>query len=211
MLERNILIVDDNARISSLYLPLYKDEIVSITRKEEKWKDYKFNFFHLTTMQDALNYMQDRNHYVDVLVVDYNFNGEKTFPNGADFIKHIREKVNRHCQIVFYTMQSVGSIETNELVDLINSDVYKMVDKVDNFEDVARVFFEAATLRNPIVEALESFCVRYRNMLQTYTYSIGEENISFDDMISHIRMDDNIGRHFTEKLLQKAILLDITI
>lgn len=41
-------------------------------------------------------------------------------------------EVYRYCQIVFYTMQGLGSIEKEELVELVNSDVFRIVDKCDD-------------------------------------------------------------------------------
>lgn len=211
MLERNILIVDDNTRIQSVYIPAYSLEIDSLKNTSEKWQQHNFNLIHRASMKEALAYLSEISNCVDVLVVDYDFNGETTFSSGAAFVKHIREKINRYCQVVFYTMQGIGSIDKQELVDLVNSDVFKLVDKSDDHLEMARILFEAATLRNPIVESLEHFFIKYSTMLQTYKYTLGGEAVSFEEIINHIRMDDVQGRAFIEKLLQKAILLDTNI
>ena len=76
-------------------------------------------------------------------------------------------------------------------------------------QEVARTLFEAATLRNPMVESLEYFYTRYSSLLQTYDYSFAGQKMTFEEIIGHIRMDDEIGRTFVEKLLQKAILREI--
>ena len=211
MFERNILIVDDNVRVESVYIPAYSIEIDSLKQQSEKWNQYKFKFIHITSMEEALNYLSKKNNCVDVLVVDYDFNGEKTFTSGTAFVKYIREHVNRCCQIVFYTMQAIDSIDKNELIDLVNSDVFRMVDKSCLPPEMGKVLFEAATWRNPIVESLEKFFSKYGAMLQSYKYTFGGEDVSFEDIVNHIRMDDYQGRLFVEKLLKKAILLDINI
>lgn len=211
MLERNILIVDDNPRIASIYIPAYSVEIDSLKSTSDKWQQYSFKIDHCATMREALEFLSESKYCVDVLVVDYDFNGESTFSSGTAFVKYVRESINRYCQIVFYTMQGITSIDKDELVDLVNSDVYKLVDKSDDHAAMAKVLFDAATLRNPTVESLERFYSRYSSMLQSYKYCISGEIVCFDEIINHIRMDDKQGRLFVDKLLQKAILLDVDI
>lgn len=207
MFRREILIIDDNPRVETVYIPAYKHHIEQLKETFSKWKDYEFSFAHKQSMQDAIDYLSRTESIVDVLVVDYDFNGERTFTNGTSFVKYIRENINRHCQIVFYTMQSMDSVDKSELIDLINSDVYSFVDKSGDTTLMSKIIFDAATLRDPVVESLEKFMGNYRNLLSTYEYSLGNTKMSFDEMIKHIRMDDEIGRVFIEKLLQKGILL----
>lgn len=211
MFERNILIVDDNPRIKEVYIPEYEAQIDKMKSKADKWKDYKFTVMHLPTMKKALEYLSDSKNCVDVLLVDYDFNGETTFTSGTAFVKYLREKINRYCQIVFYTMQGIKNIEKEELIELINSDVFKMIDKSEDIKGISSALFEAATQRNPIVESLERFYMNYASMLESYSYTIGGENVSFDEIINHIRLDDETGRIFIDKLLQKAILLETNI
>ncbi len=98
-------------------------------------------------------------------------------------------------------MYEAGSIDT----------LVKIVDKSGNSKEMSHVLFEAATRRNPTVESLEHFYIKYSYMLKSYKYSIGGESITFEDIIKHIRMDDDQGRTFIDKLLQKAILLETEI
>ncbi len=211
MLERNILIVDDNAKVKTIHIPAYLSEINSLKNSSEKWQQYNFNLIHIASMKDALAYLSVTSNCVDVLVVDYDFNGERTFASGTGFVKHIREKINRYCQVVFYTMQGIDSIDRQELVDLVNSDVYKFVDKSSDYSEMARVIFDAATLRNQIVESLEQFFIKYSAMLSAYKYSLGGEFVTFDEIVDHIRMDDEQGRVFIDKLIQKSILLNTNV
>ncbi|MBR5424353.1 MAG: hypothetical protein IK108_10120 [Clostridia bacterium] len=209
MLERIVLIVDDNKNIESVYIPAYKSEISKMDLG--KWADYKFTFIHKSSMKEAQEYLSDIQNCVDVLVVDYDFGGEKTFPNGADFVKYVRESVNRYCQIVFYTMQGIDSIDKRELVDLVNSDVFQLVDKSSGNDIMAKAIFAAATRCNPIVESIERFYLGHSHLLSTYRYTVFEEKTTFDDIINHIRMDDKIGRQFVEKLLNKAVLQSVDL
>ena len=211
MFERNILIVDDNERIESIYIPAYETDVDILKKKSEEWMQYKFNFIHKISMEDALIYLSDKGNCIDVLLVDYDFKNGKNFANGTAFIKYIRENVNRYCQIVFYTMQGRDKIDRDELIDLVNSDVFKLVDKSEEDSEIGHILFEAATRRSPIVESLEKFFSKYGAMLQSYKYTFDGEDVSFEDIVNHIRMDDSIGKSFIDKLLKKAILLDINI
>lgn len=211
MLSRKILIIDDNARIESVYIPAYEIEIEKLKKQYPKWNEYNFSLIHKRSMKEALSYLSETGNIADVLVVDYDFGGESTFANGTLFVKHVRQYINRHCQIVFYTMQGINSIDKSELIDLINSDVYQFMDKSDDHAIMAKTIFEAATVRNPIVESLERFMMEYQNLLNSYEYSFDGVKMSFDELISHIRMDDCVGRSFVEKLLQKGILLSTDV
>lgn len=211
MLERNILIIDDNKRIRDIYIPAYLGKINELKNASEKWSKYQFNIEHCPSMQAALDYLSAPKNFIDVLVVDYEFNGETTFSNGTAFVKHIREKINRYCQIVFYTMQALPNIDVTEWAELVNSDVFMFVDKSTNDDILGKVIFEAATRRNPIVESLERFWGKYGTMLETYRYTFDGQAITFEEIINHIRMDDELGRTFVEKLLQKSILINTEI
>lgn len=211
MLERVILIVDDNNNVSNVHIPAYSLKINELKQMYPKWREYDFKLVHLSSMKDAVKYLEDKSNYVDVLVVDYDFGGEQTFTSGTDFVKYVRQKINRYCQIVFYTMQGLNGIDKEELIDLINSDVYQMFDKSGQLDELAEILFRAATQRNPIVESLERFWRKYHTLLETYNYKISGESSSFENMINHIRMDDEKGRIFIDKLLQKAILMDTDI
>lgn len=211
MLERNILIIDDNKRVKDIYIPAYLSKINELKIASEKWSKYQFNVEHCSSMHDALNYFSNSKNLVDVLVVDYEFNGETTFSNGIAFVKYIRENVNRYCQIVFYTMQGLRNIDVDEWSALVNSDVFKFVDKSTKEDILGEVIFEAATRRNPIVESFERFWCKYGAMLDTYKYTFDGQEVTFEEIINHIRMDDSLGRVFVEKLLQKSILINTKI
>ncbi len=211
MLERNILIIDDNAKIKDVYIPGYLQKVNELKHASAKWSNYQFNIEHRPSMKTALEYLSAPSHYVDVLVVDYDFNGETTFSNGTSFVEHIRKNINRHCQIIFYSMQGLSSIEVSEWAALVNSDVFQFVDKSAADDLLGEVIFEAATRRDPIVESLERFWCKYEAMLGTYSYTFGGQTITFEEIINHIRMDDDLGRVLVEKLLQKAILMNTEI
>lgn len=211
MLERNILIIDDNLNVEKIYIPKYSKQIEKLKQAFPKWNDYMFCLKHCSSMKAALEYLSVPTNYVDVLVVDYDFNGETTFSDGTAFVEHVRKNVNRYCQIIFYSMQGMSSIDVNEWAKLVNSDVFRFVDKSAKDDLLAETIFEAATKRNPIVESLERFWSKYSTMLESYSYTFDGQSVTFEEIINHIRMDDEIGRVFVEKLLHKSILTNIEI
>lgn len=211
MLERNILIIDDNLNVETVYIPIYNRKISNLKKNDPKWKDYSFNFKYCSSMKSALEYLSIPSTYVDVLVVDYEFNGETTFADGTAFVEYVRNHINRYCQIIFYTMQGASSIAVNEWAKLVNSDVFRFIDKRTSDNELAHAIFEAATKRNPIVESLERFWIKYSAMLEAYSYTFDGESITFKEIINHIRMDDEIGRVFIEKLMHKSILTNIEL
>ncbi len=217
MLERKVMIIDDNERTENDYIPAFKKNVEDLKNEKDKWRLYNFDFIYKSSMKKARDYLECSTNVVDVLVVDYDFGvnsdsgSEEKFQNGTDFVKYIRENINKRCQIIFYTMQNIESIEVNEYINLINSDVFKMLDKSADIELLGEAIFEAATTRDPIVESLERFYLKYQTVLDLYGYEINGDKYSFEAIIKHIRMDDEIGRVFIEKLLNKAILIDINI
>ena len=208
MLERVILIVDDNQRVETIDIESYKGIISELKAAEgnEEWQNYEFSFVYKSTMDEAIRYLSDPNQCVDVVVVDYNFENDSRFSNGTKLVTHIREKLNRFCKIIFYTMKGIDNIEKAELSKLVNSDVYRIIDKSEDNKEIAQFIFDAATQKNPIVDSLERFYITYQKLLETYNYTVFGEEVTFDQIIRHIRMDDEKGRLFLDRLLKKAIL-----
>lgn len=210
MFERVILLIDDNPKTESIYKIAYERHIKEIQEQDEKYKHYKFEFKCFSNMSSAKEFMVNNN-LVDVLVVDYDFKTGDEFENGANFIKFVRENVNKQCRVIFYTMQEKNSIETSELIAMINSDVYKMLDKAEQTEETSQIIFEAAIKCDPIVHSLENFFLKYKNILSFNSYTYDGQEVTIDKIISHIRMDDEIGRYFIDKILYTSILSNIDI
>ena len=72
MLERVILIVDDNHRVETIDIESYKGIISDLKTAEgnEKWKNYEFSFVYKSTMDEAIRYLSDPNQCVEGVVVD---------------------------------------------------------------------------------------------------------------------------------------------
>ncbi|MBQ3543380.1 MAG: hypothetical protein IJA34_00070 [Lachnospiraceae bacterium] len=210
MFERVILLIDDNPKTESIYKVSYERYIKEIQEQNEKYAHYKFEFKFFPDMKSAKEFML-KNNLVDVLVVDYDLGTGDIFQNGAEFIKFVRENVNKQCRIIFYTMQEKHSIETSELIAMINSDVYKMIDKASNTKAISQIIFDAAIKCDPIVHSLENFFLKYKNILSVNSYTYESQEVTIDEIIAHIRMDDEMGRYFIDKILYTSILSNIKI
>jgi hypothetical protein len=202
------MIVDDDESFETIHIPAYVRKINELKKQHQKWSHHRFNIVHLLSMDDAMKSLTSKDTCTDALLVDYRFLNDSSFSNGADFVKYVRDNVNRQCQIVFFTMHGVSTIPHNELVSLINSNVFKFLDKSVSPETIANTLFDACTVMSPVVESLERFFLKYSTVLEKNCYTLHGEDSTFEEVITHIRMDDEKGRTFVEKLLQKAILLE---
>ena len=108
MLERNIVIIDDNPRIEELYIPTYLEKINQLKNSDPKWSSYEFHIKHCAGMRRALDYLDNPNNIIDVLVVDYDFSTEshKPFSNGTVFVDHVRKNITLYLQILIFTVKS---------------------------------------------------------------------------------------------------------
>jgi hypothetical protein len=58
-----------------------------------------------------------------------------------------------------------GYLDNDEFLSLINSDVYKMLDKSQDYTTIGNIIFEAAIKCNPVVLSLERFFIKYETLL----------------------------------------------
>ena len=106
-------------------------------------------------------------------------------------------------------MFQIDSIDKQKFITLINSDVYAFVDK--STDTLHNLIFEAATSSDPTVVSLERFFYKYRHILKNASYTVLGENYGTEEIIKHIRLDDEVGRVFIDKLLYKAIITETDI
>lgn len=208
MKQRKILIVDDNKSIATT-IDLYKVIAHKLESEVNEYNGYELVFDYKQSISDAKLYLEE-NRIIDVLLIDYRFNNSPT-ENGAKLIEFIRSNINKHCRIIFYTMNSLSAIPTEELVSLVNNGVYKIIDKADDNRLVVDTIYKAAITCDPVVVALERFTEEYGELLDNYDYSFMGNSYPMNSIIEHIRMDDPIGQEIIYKLLHKAIISSIDI
>ena len=206
MLSRNILFIDDNNKLEKMYIKRYED-IAQEIKSNGEYTDYELSFFAAKSIQEAKEKLVDGKLIVDVAVVDYQFLNSNNNENGIDLIEYIRDKINKRCKIIFYTMNGVNKIAQEELISLINNDVYRLIDKgrTDDNE-LIRIIYDAVYNGDILVASLERFWNEYSEALREGDYMVLGEKVEFADIIKHIRLDDEIGRVFVDKFMHKALL-----
>ncbi len=206
MLSRNILFIDDDDKLERFLLKRYERIAQEIKAKDE-YTDYELLFFAARSIQEAKEMLVNRHLIVDVVVVDYQFLNSNNNENGTDLIEYIRDKINKRCKIIFYTMNGVDKIAQDELISLINNDVYRLIDKGRTDDDVLiRIIYDAVYNGDILVASLERFWNEYSETLSEGDYTVLGEKVEFADIIKHIRLDDEIGRVFADKFMHKALL-----
>ena len=211
MFNRKILIVDDEENIEKLFIPSYIEAAEEIKSKDERYREYDLEIKHIVSIENAIEYLKTQA-IVDVLIIDYKFNNERKKRTGVDLIKFVRENVNKHCRVIFYTMNELAGIPPESYVQLINNNVFRIVDKANCTDyEFTRIMLEATIDCDIIVNSLEKFWVEYREVFEQYKYTFLGEEQEFSDILNHIRMDDKIGRTIIDKLVHKALIDSVEV
>ncbi len=206
MSVRNILVVDDNENVQKLDIPEYLDEAIKIKETYKQFSNYDLKFYFVSSIESAKDFLKEKN-IVDVLIIDYKFNNTNSGQTGVDLVKYIRDNINKHCRVIFYTMHNIKSIPSDDIINLINCKIYKLVDKSTiKITDFVLSIFLAAVECDIVVNSLERFFCEYQDILNNYQFTFLEKKMDFSDIISHIRIDDEIGRSIVDKLLHKALI-----
>lgn len=211
MFNRKILIVDDESNIETLYIPDYLEAANEIKEQNERYSQYDLEFKHIVSIDGAIEYLKTQA-LVDVLIIDYKFNNEHNRKSGVDLIKFVRENINKHCRVIFYTMNELAGIPPASYVQLINNQIFRIVDKANcsNFE-FTKIIFEAVADCDIIVNSLERFWLEYKDVFEHYKYTFLSEEQKFSDILNHIRMDDEIGKTIIDKLVHKALIESVEV
>lgn len=208
-MNRKILIVDDNKNVTDLDVPGYLAELKEIQEKCNTSIEFEFTVFN--TIEESLIYLNSDN-IVDVVLIDYNFNCKSgEFSNGVDLVLEIRNTINKQCRIIFYTMDSITNIHQEELKRLINSNIYKFIDKRKDAVTISETIYNAALECNFVALTLERFLFEYKTLLSKHNYSILGESVSVEEIIKNIRLDSEIGREMIENIIHRTIILNLDI
>lgn len=211
MLKRNVLFIDDNID-DRIYPQRYIRIANELKEKNKKYLEYDLEFLSADSIEKAKSLLEDRKQIVDILIIDYQFDNSTRNENGSDLVDYIRKNINKRCKIVFYTMNNINSISREELINLIDNDVYRIIDKSQiEDEELVDTIYKASMDGDMLVAALERFWNDYGEALNETTYEVLGETISFKEIIHHIRLDDEIGRVFADKFMHKALLEAVQI
>ncbi|MEG6512520.1 hypothetical protein V6C32_11410 [Desulforamulus ruminis] len=215
MLERNILIVDDSRAIDE-DIKSYNYIFQGI--KKEKGLDYVINFTPTGNYDKAIN-MLTSDKIFDVVLIDYDLSMGGSGKTGDELVKSIRESINKHCKIIFYTMSNLQEVfpDRNDLVNLFNLGIYKFVTKDLKTQNPKRYGPPANQLRvEAIIEAIESIDIvqlaleryfqKYLSLTNEDIIYVDGEDYSIEDIINAIRKDLPVGKSFRENLMQSVLI-----
>ncbi|WP_339998871.1 hypothetical protein [Priestia aryabhattai] len=217
MLERRLLIVDDYENTGEETIPEYEGIFEELQEKQNL--NYKITFLWESTIQSAIDRLSKKDEVIDVILIDYDFNTGDQNIKGISLVKQIRETINKRCKIIFYTMHGVNQMSRNELIELINNDVFRFLsksgetlplkyEKVGNESDqlIVEAVIDAISDSDPISKTLEKYLVKYSNILDDLQIDIDGKKYPIKELINAIRLYEEPGNKFVNNLLEMSIL-----
>lgn len=218
MLERNILIIDDDEDTEIISINAYKD-IFRVLKEKEKL-NYNLNFFWESSIPDALDRLNKKEEVFDILVIDYDFPNDYLSQKGIDLVKRIREAINKRCKIVFYTMHAPHEINQSVFIELINNDIYRFVPKDGDMLDlkyfetnnnksdqlIVEAIIDAISDSDPISQALEKYMVEYKEILNKVKINVDGKDCTIEEVLESVRLYGDLGNKFVSNLLQMSII-----
>lgn len=217
MLERNILIIDDEED-TEISIDAYKDIFSDL--KKDLGLNYSLKFYWEKSISDAKKILEDKRMNFDCLLIDYDFPNEVVPQKGIHLVKKIRESINKRCKIVFYTMHAPHELNQLEFIDLINNDIFRFVPKDGdvlslNYKNtgfnksdqlIVEAIIDSLNDVNPISVALESFLMNYKNSSGNIVLNIEGVEYSIEEVLNSIRLYENPGNRFVQNLLEMSII-----
>jgi len=215
-LTRNILIVDDSQNLE-LDVKQYNGIFKRI--KEDLLVDYDIKFFIERKYDKAIELLKSSDHTFDVLLIDYDLSSAGNEKSGIDLVKEIRNSINRHCKIIFYTMGELSTVfpDRNDLILLFNQGIYKFLSK--NMESQSEkeygqlshqlrveYMIEAINDIDFIQVALERYFLQYKEIIDDERIVVDGEEFKVEDIITFIRQDKITGKNYKSNLAESVII-----
>jgi len=217
-LTRNVLIVDD----AELEQVIRQYNSIFIALKKEYSLNYDLNFIHVKLFDEAISKLKSDEDIFDVLLIDYDIKSAGNTQTGDELVKVIRETVNKHCKIIFYTMGDLSRIfaDRNELISLFNHGLFRFLSKDLSTKNPKAFGPGPLQLRvESIIEAidnidfiqltLERYFAEYGEFIKDERISVEGNDYSIKDLINLIRRDDNVGRIYKNNLSESIILYSL--
>lgn len=218
--KRNILIIDDETRMIKVKEAAYKELYRDLSKKQKR--QYELSFQWCSSIDAAEEYFKNRNESIDVALIDYEFcNDGAKARSGVDVVRKIREHVSKRCKIVFFTAGGIDKIDREKLLDLINNDVFRFIDKAGGFpalknmanpnydapeQIIVEAFVDALAELDPFSQALESYMLEHSAISDKLTLTVDEKIYTFEEILDSIRMERDPGQTFVENLLQAKLM-----
>ncbi|MDO7345479.1 hypothetical protein Q5O02_04895 [Bacillus stercoris] len=215
-LIRNILIVDDSL---NLELDITQYDGIFKRIKRDLFLDYEINFFNERKYDKAIELLNSTDHTFDVLLIDYDLSSAGNEKSGIDLVKEIRNGINRHCKIIFYTMHELSTVFPNrkELVLLFNQGIFKFLSKDMESQSEKEYgqrshqlrvesMIEAINNIDFIQVALERYFLQYKEIIDDERIVVDGKEFKVEDIITLIRQDNITGKHYKSNLAESVII-----
>lgn len=217
MLERNVLIVDDCREIEQ---DIKNYRIIFEAIKKDKSLNYDIIFKSVENYDNAIETLTSEESVFDVVLVDYNLSlgGSKKY--GDELVKNIRESINKHCKIIFYTASNLQEIFPirDDLVEFFNLGIFKFLTKelkTQNSKSYGGTPFnqirveaiiEAIASIDIVQLAVERYFMKYLSLTREDIIFIDGQDYSVEELIKAIRRDEPAGRSFRENLMESVLI-----
>ncbi|WP_068779282.1 response regulator transcription factor [Paenibacillus sp. GM2] len=218
-LTRHILIVDDSKNLDS-EIKQYKHIFGKI--KEEQQLDYNIVFHSVKKYEQAIKVLEGEECTFDVLIIDYDLRQAGNEKYGSDLVKEIRERINKHCKIIFYSMGDLVEVfpDRNDLINLFNEGIYRFLSK-DTRSNAAQSYgqSELQVRVETIIDAiknidfvqvsLERYFAEYSDIIVDERIRVKGKKYTIEEIITLIKRDEETGRIYKSNLAESMIIHNI--
>ncbi|GIO09884.1 hypothetical protein J31TS6_59120 [Brevibacillus reuszeri] len=220
-LQRNVLIVDDSADLTA-DIELYESIFHQI--KQRFNLDYNIKFEGTPYYDKAIEKLKSKEQVYDVLLIDYDLSTVGNKKDGAELVKEIREGINRHCKIIFYSMSYLDEVfhDREARVKFINCGLYKFIPKMKKTESQiiygnkthqlrVEAMIEAIEDIDYVQVSLERYFAEYSDLVLDERIYVDGQEYTIEEIINYIRNDDEVGRNYRRNLAKSLILHNIAL
>lgn len=218
-IQRNILIVDDSKNIDR---DIKSYNYIFGKLKEVRDLDYNLIFYSRKKYEEAIELLQDPDIVFDVVIVDHNLSEGGNEHFGDDLIQEIRQHINKHCKLIFYSMGDLAEIFPNrlDLINLFNLGIFRFLSKDMSTSNTPLFGSGQMQLRvETIIDAiqdidfvqvtLERYFAEYREVISDEMITVAGRNYSVNEIINLIKKDADEGRLYKSNLAESVIIHNI--
>jgi hypothetical protein len=218
-LTRNIMIVDDSKNLER-EIKAYNNIFGKL--KAAKHLDFTINIVPVQQYSRAIELLEDGKEVYDVLIIDYDLRQAGNSEYGSELVKVIRERINRHCKIIFYTMGNLAEIfpDRNELIELFNQGIFRFLSKdtkskshevygLSELQVRVETIIEAIDNIDFVQVGLERYFAEYSDIIDDERIRIEGKEYTINEIITLIKRDDRTGRIYKGNLAESVIIHNI--
>lgn len=218
-LSRNVMIVDDSKNLGG-EIKQYNHIFKHI--KNERQLEFSINFIPVQKYEEAIELLEHGKDTYDVLIIDYDLRQAGNVKYGSELVKEIRERINKYCKLIFYTMGDLTEIfpNRNDLINLFNQGIYRFISKDTKSNSVNQYGLSELQIRvETIIEAienidfvqvsLEKYFLEYADIINDERIRVQGKEYSINEIITFIKKDEKTGRLYKGNLAESIIIHNI--